>query len=102
MMFGELIKALNRKYDKGVVILVDEYDRPITNNLEDGKGVKQISRTMEAFYQMIKGYEALERFVFITGITRLSQVSIFSRLNNLVDISRSLNYSDAVVIMSPN
>ncbi len=96
LMFGELIKALNRKYNKGVVILVDEYDRPITNNLEDGKGVKQISRTMEAFYQMIKGYEALERFVFITGITRLSQVSIFSKLNNLVDISRSLNYSDAV------
>ncbi len=51
---------------------------------------------MEAFYQMIKGYEAMERFVFITGITRLSQVSIFSKLNNLVDISRSDYYSDAV------
>ena len=50
LMFGELIKALYYKYDKGVVILVDEYDRPITNNLEDGKGVKKISRTMEAFY----------------------------------------------------
>ena len=96
LMFGELIKALYNKYSKGVVILVDEYDRPITNNLEDGKGVKLISRTMEAFYQMIKGYEAMERFVFITGITRLSQVSIFSKLNNLVDISRSEFYSDAV------
>ena len=96
LMFGELIKALYYKYDKGVVILVDEYDRPITNNLEDGKGVKKISRTMEAFYQMIKGYEAMERFVFITGITRLSQVSVFSKLNNLVDISRSEKYADAV------
>lgn len=96
LMFGELIKALNTKYDKNVVILVDEYDRPVTNNLEDGKGVKQISRVMEAFYQMIKGYEAIERFVFITGITRLSQVSVFSKLNNLVDISRSTFYSDAV------
>ena len=96
ILFGELIKALYYKYSKGVVILVDEYDRPITNNLEDGKGVKQISRTMEAFYQMIKGYESMERFVFITGITRLSQVSIFSKLNNLVDISRSEYYSDAV------
>ena len=96
LMFGELIKALYYKYSKGVVILVDEYDRPITNNLEDGKGVKLISRTMEAFYQMIKGYESMERFVFITGITRLSQVSIFSKLNNLVDISRSEFYSDAV------
>lgn len=96
LMFGELIKALYYKYEKGVVILVDEYDRPITNNLEDGKGVKQISRVMEAFYQMIKGYEEMARFVFITGVTRLSQVSIFSKLNNLVDISRSDAYSDAV------
>lgn len=96
IMFGELIKALYYKYSKGVVILVDEYDRPITNNIEDGKGVKLISRTMEAFYQMIKGYESMERFVFITGVTRLSQVSIFSKLNNLVDISRSKYYSDAV------
>ena len=95
-IFGELIKSLNNKFNKGVVILVDEYDRPITNNLEDGKGVKQISRIMEAFYQMIKGYESLERFVFITGITRLSQVSLFSKLNNLVDISRSEQFSDAV------
>ena len=96
IMFGELIKALNAKYEKGVVILVDEYDRPITNNIEDRKGIKNIRRTMEAFYQMIKGYESVERFVFITGITKLSQVSIFSKLNNLVDISRSDNYSDTV------
>lgn len=96
LMFGELIKALYNKYNKGVVILIDEYDRPVTNNLEDGRGVKQISRIMEAFYQMVKGYEAMERFVFITGITRLSQVSIFSKLNNLADISRSERYSDAV------
>lgn len=96
LMFGELIEALYSKCEKGVVILVDEYDRPITNNIEDGKGIKQISRIMEAFYQMIKGYEAMERFVFITGITRLSQVSIFSKLNNLVDLSRNNYYSDAV------
>ena len=96
LQFGELIKALYKKYGKGVVVLIDEYDRPITNNLEDGKGVKLIRRMMEAFYQMIKGYESMERFVFLTGVTRLSQVSVFSKLNNLVDISRSSKYSDAV------
>ena len=96
LMFGELIKALNNKYQKGVVILIDEYDRPITNNIEDGKGVKKIRQVMEAFYQMIKGYESVERFVFITGITKLSQVSVFSKLNNLIDISRSKNFADAV------
>ena len=96
LMLGELIKALYNKYSKCVVILVDEYDRPVTNNLEDGKGVKQISRIMESFYQIIKGYEAMERFVFLTGITKLSQVSVFSKLNNLVDISRSDKYSALV------
>ena len=96
IMFGELIKALNNKCKKEVVVLIDEYDRPITNNLEDGKGVKSIRRVMEAFYQIIKGYESVERFVLLTGVTRLSQVSIFSKLNNLMDISRNPNYADAV------
>ena len=96
IMFGRLIGSLYDRFPQGVVILIDEYDRPITNNLEDGRGVKQIHRTMEAFYQVIKGYESMERFVFITGVTKLSQVSVFSKLNNLVDISRSNAYADAV------
>ena len=51
---------------------------------------------MEAFYQIIKGYEAYERFVFLTGITKLSQVSIFSKLNNLTDISRNIRFAGMV------
>ena len=87
LLFGELIKGLYKKYDKGVVILIDEYDRPITNNVEDGKNINEIRLMMDAFYQMIKGYEGMERFVFLTGITRLSQ------LNNLDDISRKQDYA---------
>lgn len=93
ILFGELIKALNYKLGKKVVILIDEYDRPITNNVEDSKRVTEIRIMMEAFYQMIKGYEELERFVFLTGITRLSQLSIFSKLNNLNDISRNVKFA---------
>ena len=96
ILFGELIKGLHNKYDKGVVILIDEYDRPITNNLEDGKRVTEIRILLESFYQMIKGYEGIERFVFLTGITKLSQVSIFSKLNNLDDISRNTSYAGMV------
>ncbi len=96
LMFGELIKALYNKESKGVVILIDEYDRPVTNNIEDGRRVDEIRIMMEAFYQMIKGYESMLRFVFLTGITRLSQVSIFSKLNNLEDISRRTEYSSMV------
>lgn len=93
LLFGELIKGLNSKYGKVVVILIDEYDRPITNNVEDDKKINEIRIMMEAFYQMIKGYESMERFVFLTGITRLSQISIFSKLNNLDDISRKTDYA---------
>lgn len=93
ILFGELIKALNQKTGKKVVILIDEYDRPITNNVEDSKKVTEIRLMMETFYQMIKGYEELERFVFLTGITRLSQLSIFSKLNNLNDISRNVKFA---------
>ncbi|SEL96881.1 PD-(D/E)XK nuclease superfamily protein [Butyrivibrio sp. ob235] len=96
LLFGELIKGLYNKYGKGVVILIDEYDRPITNNVEEGKRVHEIRIMMEAFYQMINGYESMERFVFLTGITRLSQVSIFSKLNNLDDISRKTDYAGMV------
>ncbi len=96
ILFGELIKGLFSKYNRGVVILIDEYDRPITNNVEDGKRVDEIRIMMEAFYQIIKGYESMERFVFLTGITRLSQISIFSKLNNLEDISRQPEYAALV------
>ncbi len=96
LLFGELIKGLYNKYGVGVVILIDEYDRPITNNVEDGKRVNEIRLMMEAFYQMIKGYESMERFVFLTGITRLSPVSIFSKLNNLSDISRKESFAALV------
>lgn len=96
LLFGDLIKSLYAKYSKGVVILIDEYDKPITNNIEDGKQLKNIRILMEAFYQIIKGYEAMERFVFLTGITKLSQISIFSKLNNLEDISRNKKYAGLV------
>lgn len=96
LLFGELIKKLADKTGKNVVILIDEYDKPITNNLEDGKQLKSIRMMMEAFYQIIKGYEALERFVFLTGVTKLSQISVFSKLNNLEDISRNVKYAGLV------
>lgn len=96
ILFGELIKGLYSLNNLGVVILIDEYDRPITNNVEDGKRVDEIRIMMEAFYQIIKGYESMERFVFLTGITKLSQISIFSKLNNLDDISRNADYAAMV------
>jgi len=91
--FGTLIQSLYAKYRKGVVILIDEYDRPVTNSLEDGEKAEKLRKLLEAFFQIVKGYEGMCRFIFLTGITRLAQLSIFSKLNNLRDISRSSDYA---------
>jgi len=83
--FGTLIENLYKKYQKGVVILIDEYDRPVTSSIEDGKNkAEEMREVLESFYQMIKGYEGMCRFVFVTGRIRLSGLSFF---DNLLDLS---------------
>ena len=88
IMFENLIDALANKYNKKVVILLDEYDKPLTDNI-DNKRIEEILNELEGFYGVIKAEEENLRFTFITGVTKFSQVSIFSKLNNLTDISLS-------------
>ena len=95
--FEELIQNLFSKYGK-VVILVDEYDSPITNFLEDkniekGKANRDILRE---FYGVLKNADSFLEFVFITGISKFSKVSIFSHLNNLRDITLNAKFSTLV------
>jgi len=92
MMFGCLIDELKEKTGKKVVVLIDEYDKPLLDHLDDGLAEK-IQRFIDDFYQVIKGAEPLLRFVFITGVTKFSKVSIFSKLNNLDDISQNRDYA---------
>jgi Predicted AAA-ATPase/PD-(D/E)XK nuclease superfamily len=92
--FKELIRALSKAQGK-VVLLIDEYDKPIIDYLEDNtlEIAKAHRLILRDFYAIIKGADEHLRFVFITGITKFAQVSIFSHLNNLNDISVSENYA---------
>ena len=87
--FVELIEKLSSR--GRVVILVDEYDKPMIEYIETGEieTAKKIRGVLKNFYAVIKGSDAYLRFVFITGVSKFSKVSVFSDLNNLRDITLS-------------
>ncbi|MDR0842030.1 MAG: AAA family ATPase, partial [Acidobacteriota bacterium] len=71
-----------------VVILIDEYDKPLLDNAGgDRENVNAIREELEAFYGVIKTTESMQRFVFITGVAKFTKVSVFSKLNHLTDIT---------------
>ena len=87
MMFEMLIERLYRR-DGEIVIIQDEYDAPLTSaaigNPEMAEGIR---KTLNSFYATIKNKAGMIRFCFITGVVKLSNLSIFSAMNNLVDLS---------------
>jgi hypothetical protein len=97
--FVELITELHKKYQEQIVVLVDEYDKPIISHLGQGEAelqiAKQIRAVLKEFFGVLKGADvsARLRFVFITGISKFSKVSIFSELNNLQDLSMRASYA---------
>ncbi len=91
--FNRLIETAKLQTGKNAVILIDEYDAPLNAHLHDGK-LKEVKPKLQEVYQQLKVCEKYERFVFITGISKFSQVSIFSTLNNLTDISMLDEFSD--------
>jgi Predicted AAA-ATPase len=92
--FSELIEALHQKHGK-VVILIDEYDKPILDYLETQKieQAKANRDVLRDFYSVVKNADAQLELVFITGISKFSKVSIFSHLNNLSDITLHPKYA---------
>jgi len=91
--FENLIRQAYKKYNKKVVILVDEYDKPILDNIEDTEVARVMRDELKSFYSVIKGADEYLKFVFITGVSKFSQVSLFSGLNNIEDITLHHNYS---------
>lgn len=86
--FQELIETAFYTYGKKVVVLIDEYDKPILETkFESDKLHKDVQDLMRGFFGCLKGNSEFLRFVMLTGITKLSHVNIFSGLNNLTDIS---------------
>ncbi|MBF0239753.1 MAG: ATP-binding protein [SAR324 cluster bacterium] len=92
LRFAELIRKLKEKTGKPVVILVDEYDKPILDNINNPE-VGAIRDTLRQFYTIIKASDAHLHFVFLTGVSKFSRVSVFSGLNNLKDISMDQRYA---------
>ena len=89
-LFRQLIRALTA--DGQVVILLDEYDKPILNNITNPE-CKLILADLKAFYSVIKAFERNLRFVFITGVSKFCHVSLFSDLNNLTDITMDARFA---------
>lgn len=82
-----LIKRAYEQTGRQVVVIVDEYDAPLLDVLHEEENLPAFRKVMQEFYQPLKACEAMIRFCFITGITKFSQLSIFSTLNNLTDVS---------------
>ena len=110
--FEELIQKINKKFKLGVVVLVDEYDKPLLDNLildslildslildnrandADQDTVMDIREGLSSFYSVLKDADRYLKFVFLTGVSKFSKTSIFSKLNNLTDISLKPGYGD--------
>jgi len=91
---ARLIQAAYEKYNQKVVVLIDEYDKPILDNLDDEKRAIENRDFLRSMYVQLKSNDAYIKFAFLTGITKFSRASIFSGLNNLVDISLMPRYGN--------
>ena len=92
--FKDAIDAAYQKTGQKVVILIDEYEKPIIDNIDNPELMEQFRRELQGFYSVIKGKDNAIRFAFLTGVTKLGKMSIFSGLNNLNDISMDARYAD--------
>ena len=89
----KLITAAYEKSGKQVVVLIDEYDAPMLDAAHEKESLKVLRNIMRNFFSPLKMCEPYLRFVFLTGITKFSQVSIFSELNNVTNVSMRDDYA---------
>ncbi|MBR1470625.1 MAG: ATP-binding protein [Lachnospiraceae bacterium] len=92
--FKRLLQAASAQTGKKCVVLVDEYDKPLIETMENKELVKHNKAVFKGFFSTLKSEDACIQFIFITGVTKFSKVSIFSDLNQLRDISMSMDYSE--------
>lgn len=90
--FEGIIKRVAEKEGKPVVILVDEYDKPMLQAINDKELQTAYRNTLKAFYGALKSQDKYIRFAFLTGVTKFGKVSVFSDLNNLIDVSMDERY----------
>ena len=94
MRFENVIKSAYEKTGQRVVILVDEYDKPMLQAIGNKELQDEYCGTLKGFYGALKSMDGCIRFAMLTGVTKFGKVSVFSDLNNLRDISLDYNYYD--------
>ena len=92
-LFTGILNRAHEKTGSQVVVLIDEYDAPLLDVLHDNVTLDGMRGVMQEFYQPLKANEAIIKFCFITGITKFSQLSIFSTLNNLTNVTLDPRFS---------
>ncbi len=93
-LLEELIMMLSKKYKKQVVVLIDEYDKPILDVIEDKEEAEEVRKVLKSFYSVLKGLDKYIKFVMVSGVSKFAKVSLFSGLNQLEDISLSKEYGN--------
>ena len=91
--FLGVIRRASEQAGRGVVVLVDEYDKPLLQAIQNEPLLDSYRSTLKAFYGVLKSADRYLRFAFLTGVTKFSQVSVFSDLNQLNDISLNYDFS---------
>jgi len=91
--FEDLVRQSAKIFGQKTVILIDEYDKPILDNIENPAAAAEMREGLKNLYSVIKDCDADIRFAFLTGVSKFSKVSIFSGLNNLTDITLAPAFS---------
>jgi hypothetical protein len=90
---SDLIRQAHQKYKQRAVVLIDEYDKPILDNITNAPIATEMRDGLKNLYSVLKGSDAHLKFVFLTGVSKFSKVNLFSGLNNLQDITLDPRYS---------
>ena len=93
-LFQQLLQQAHAQHGRKVVLLIDEYDKPMIDNIGELELAQQMRKQLHGFYSIIKAADEHLRFVLLTGVSKFSKVSIFSGLNNLEDISLEPQYAN--------
>jgi hypothetical protein len=91
---ADLIAQAHQSTGQRAVVLIDEYDKPILDNIDNSAVATEMREGLKNLYSVLKGSDAHLKFVFMTGVSKFSKVSLFSGLNNLSDITLDARYSD--------
>jgi len=92
--FKSLIRNICNKAGEKAVVIIDEYDKPLLSTIDNPQLHSRMREELKGFYGVLKSYDEYLRFVFLTGVTKFSHVSVFSDLNQLVDLTLDSRYAD--------